>query len=98
MEIKAYLKRHLRSGQESIEVVIDGHENNMWQGIIGHCSKFYSNSELRTISEMCGKQIEEMGIDNTPFCFTEMMNELNQTIINRKAYLPHKEEVVVIAK
>ena len=98
MELKAELKRHLRSGQESISVIMDGHENNMWKGIVEHCAKYYSNSELRTISEICGKQIEKIGLDNIPLCFTEMMDELSETIINRKAYLGPKEAIKVTNK
>lgn len=84
--MKACLMRHLKSNQESIEVIIDGHQSNMWKGIIEHCSKYYSNSELRTIYNLCSKQIEETDPDDVPFCFLEMMNELSETIINRKAY------------
>jgi len=87
---KAELRRNLRTGQFSIEVTIEGYVNNLWDGIVERCAKSYSNSELREIYDSCHNQIEEMGSENVPLHFKEMLDELNQTIINRKAYRINK--------
>ena len=93
---KAELKRSLKSGQFSIEVTIDGHELNLWEGIVEHCAKALSNSELRFVYDSCNKQTQEMGIDNVPLTFKEMLNDLNQVIINRKAYLVNDPEPIIL--
>ena len=93
---KAELKRNLRSDQFSIEVTIEGHELNLWEGIVEHGAKKLSNSELRIVYDSCNKQTQEMGVDNVPLTFKEMLGELNQTIINRKAYVINEEKAVII--
>jgi len=83
----ATLERRLRTGQFSIKVVVSGHELNLWDNIIEHCAQSLSNSELRTVYRACSEQIQSMNPDDIPFKFQEMMDDLTEALINRKAFI-----------
>lgn len=96
MEIEnAGLKRNLKTGQFYIEIIIQGHDINLWHGIVEHCAASLSNSELRTVYEICNKQIYSMDADDMPLRFKELMDELSQTIINRKAFVTVEVKKVI---
>lgn len=82
------LERSLKTHQFSITVTVSGHELNLWNGIIEHCAKSLSNSELRAVYQACSKQIASMSSDDIPYTFNEMMNELTEAIINRGVFVP----------
>ena len=89
----AVLERSLKTHQFSIKVVVSGHELNLWGNIIEHCAKNLSNSELRAVYQACSKQITSMSPDDVPFKFQEMMDDLTETMINRKAFLAIGDKV-----
>jgi len=80
------LVRNFRTNQFSIAVKIDGYTKDLWLGIIEFCSKDLSVNELRKIYDDCNKQLKSMNPDDIPLNFTEMIRELQQTLINRKAW------------
>ena len=90
---KAILERRLRTGQFSIKVVVSGYELNLWDGIVEHCAQSLSNSELRTIYQACSKQITSMSPDDVPLKFQKMMDDLTETMINRKAFISSNSEL-----
>jgi len=83
----ATLERSLKTHQFYIKVMVSGHELNLWNNIIEHCAENLSNSELRAVYQACGKQIASMNPDDVPFKFQEMMDDLTEAMINRKAFL-----------
>ena len=83
----AILERRIRTGQFSIKVVISGHELDLWNNIIEHCAKNLSNSELRAVYQACSRQIQAMSPDDVPLKFHEMMDDLTEALINRKAFI-----------
>ena len=83
----AVLERSLKTHQFSIKVVVSGHELNLWNNIVEHCAESLSNSELRAVYRACSEQIQSMNPDDVPFKFQEMMDDLTETMINRKAFL-----------
>lgn len=86
-EIKAELKRHTHSGQNSIEVAYpDGNKDHLWDGLVEFCLKRYSTNEIIKIASNCQNQINAMDPDDVPFVWKKMMSELEQTMINRGIY------------
>ena len=89
----AVLERSLRTHQFSIKVVISGHELTLWNNIIEHCARNLSNSELRAVYQACSKQLASMSPDDIPIKFNEMMDDLTEALINRRAFLAVGDKV-----
>jgi predicted ribosome-associated RNA-binding protein Tma20 len=70
-----------------IEVTLPNKEVcELWEGIVEHCAKQLSTNELKTVYAQCSKQLSAINPDDVPLVFKKMMAELQQVIINRKAY------------
>ncbi|MDP3729858.1 MAG: hypothetical protein Q8R26_03915 [bacterium] len=81
-EITAKLVR--AESQEYIEVIILGVGKwHLYGNIIGHCAKDLSANELRKVLADCEAQLKELGDDNVPLSFQEMMNDLKKAMSNR---------------
>lgn len=73
-----------------IEIKIGKETYDLWEGIIGHCSKDLSDDELRMVYDQCNKQLEKMKSADVPLVFRRMMAELNQVIISRHCFVDEK--------
>jgi len=92
IKIKAELKRHSRSGLDSIEVTFpDGNKDNLWYGLVELGLKRYSTNEIIKIVRDVQNQLNAMDPDDIPLIWREMVSELQQTMINRRIY--HKESL-----
>ncbi len=90
--VRTKLMRYTQSDQFSIVVTFpNGDEANLWHGLIGFCSKKYSNNELCQMWKDCNDQIMSMNPNNVSLIFREMMTELSQVMINRKLYGKEEE-------
>lgn len=86
--MKAKMVRNLETRQFYIEAKYpNGNKCELWEGIIEHCAKDLSANELRTIYADCNRWLLATDPNNVPLKFREMMRELQQTIINRKAWV-----------
>jgi len=85
--MKAKLVRNLKSSQQYIQVYFsDTQKEYLFSGIIEWCAQNLSINELQKVYAECNKQLSKMNPKDIPLTFQEMMKELQQTIINRKAF------------
>lgn len=85
--MNAKMVRSEHTGQFYIEVTYPSNfKENLWEGIIDHCAKALSDSELQAVYADCNKQLKEMKPQDVPYLFKQMKRDLRQTIINRQAY------------
>ena len=85
--VKGHLVRNLRTGQFYIEVTFTPkYKECLFHDIVEHCAKSLSVNELKTAYNDCNEQLLKMDPNDVPQNFHELMNELSQAIINRKAY------------
>ena len=85
--VKGHLVRNLRTGQFYIEVTFTPkYKECLFQRIVEHCAKSLSTNELKAAYNDCNEQLLKMDPNDVPQNFHELMNELSQAMINRKAY------------
>ena len=86
--MKAKLTILEKSNQKCIQIVKDnGVEDELWDGIIEHCSKDYSPRQLADIYRQLCVQLSQMQKEDIPFCYLEMMDEFKAGLINLKVQI-----------
>ena len=75
--------RNLKADSFSINITNDGHEDSLYDGIVEHCAKSLTDSELKIVHMRCIEQLLSMGINDIPYRFKEMMQDLNKAMIHR---------------
>jgi hypothetical protein len=79
--------RDIIRDQFYIEITFpNNYKFNLWEGMIEHCTKKFSDNELKAIYDDCNNQLKQMNQKDVPFLFKAMLNDLRQVIIKRKIY------------
>ena len=66
-------------------------EINLYEDLVDHIAKILSAEELRNILEKCETQISQMGADNVPLSYIEIINELKKAM-EKRAIISKKDK------